>query len=120
MDVQGLAVGVVIDPADSKIAEFEPDFVGWRDQAPGATDRCKMPDRQHGGRKRDGQQQRPQARPPCTRTRRLARCGRGVLGIGRERGHDQVGYYASTKLVSMKVAKSGRRLICFSASIWSA
>ncbi len=43
-----------------------------------------------------------------------------ILGIGRERGHDQVGFTASTKLVSMKVAKSGRRLICFSASMWSA
>ena len=31
-----------------------------------------------------------------------------------------LGFIASTKLVSMKVAKSGRRLICFSASMWSA
>ena len=32
----------------------------------------------------------------------------------------QVGFTASTKLVSMKVEKSGSRLICFSASMWSA
>jgi hypothetical protein len=45
---------------------------------------------------------------------------------GRDKpGHDQrgvshVGFTASTKLVSMKLAKSGTRLICFSASMWSA
>ena len=120
MDVQGLAIGVVIDPAESKIPEFEPDFVGWRDQAPRAADCGKMPDRQHCDRKRDGQQQRPQARPPCRRPRHLARGNLSILSIGRKGGHDQVGFTASTKLVSMKVAKSGRRLICFSASIWSA
>ena len=32
----------------------------------------------------------------------------------------QVGFTASTKLVSKNVAKSGTRLICFSASMWSA
>ena len=79
-----------------------------------------MPDRQHRRRKRDGQQQRPQARPPCRRPWHLARGNRSILITGSERGHDQIGFIASTKLLSMKVAKSGSRLICFNASIWSA
>ena len=118
--MQGLAVGIVIDSTEGEIPEFEPDLVGRRDQAARPPDRGKMPDRQHRRGKGYRQQQGPQARPPCCHPRRLALRDRAIPAIGRERGHGQVGFTASTKLVSMKVEKSGSRLICFSASMWSA
>ncbi len=120
MNVQRLAVGVVIDAAEGEILQFLPDFIGWRDQTARPPDGGEMPECQHRQRKRHRQQYRPQPRPPDCRPRHLARRRGIAFGIGRQRGHGQVGFIASTKLASMKVAKSGNRLICFSASMWSA
>ena len=43
-----------------------------------------------------------------------------VVKAGHNESQAHVGFTASTKLVSMKVAKSGTRLICFNSSMWSA
>jgi hypothetical protein len=64
MNVQGLAVGIVIDSTEGEIPELEPDLVRRRDQAARPSDCGKMPDRQHRRGKSDRQQDRPQARPP--------------------------------------------------------
>src|SRR6266480_4313133 len=64
MDMEGLAIVIVIDTAKGEIAELEPDLVGWRDQAARSPHSREMPDCQQREWKGDRQQQWPQARPP--------------------------------------------------------
>ena len=64
MDVQGLAVGIVVDAAEGEVLQFEPDVVRRRDQARRPVHRGKMPDREQRQRKRYREQHRFEPRQP--------------------------------------------------------
>ena len=130
MDVQRPAIGIVIDAAEGEVLQFEPDVMRRRDQACRPVHSGEMPEREQQERKSDRQQDRPQPRPsafansPAGGQRgdgpRFCRGCRGFRLRGECAHSAYVGFTASTKLVSMKVAKSGICLICFSASMCSA
>ena len=119
MNVQGLAVGIVIDAAEGEILQFEPDLVRRRDQAAGppTVEKCQTASIAAGKATASSNGRR---RGHHVAVHDVLRAATRYPRYGTRAWYDQVGFTASTKLVSMKVAKSGRRLICFSASMWSA
>jgi hypothetical protein len=62
MNVQGAAIGIVIDAAEGEVLKLLPHVIRRRDQAPGPVNCGKMPEREQRQWEGDGEQDRPQ---PC-------------------------------------------------------
>jgi len=91
MDVQRLAVGIVVDAAEGEVLQLEPDIMRRRDQARWPVDGGEMPDREQCQREGDRKQRGFDARRPlgCRRLRRSGTC-LAVVMAGHSRPKDGV------------------------------